>query len=105
MTESRNSLILGVGLVALAAAIVFHAWWPSYKADRNLEEYVVDCMPINLLGQKESVPLSDIPEKGGDILDEARRKYGAVIPAEKHWTAKRKKCVKEYYFIFSDRMR
>jgi len=29
-----------VGLFAIAVAIVFHAWWPSYKT----EQYVADCI-------------------------------------------------------------
>ncbi len=84
MKYSRNSLLLTAGLFSIAAAIAFHAWWPSYKADRDLEQYVADCMPIDLLAQKESIRLSDIPES----------QDGA-----------RKGCIKEYYFIHSDRMR
>ena len=44
MKYSRNSLLLTAGLFAMAAAIVFHAWWPSYKADRDLERYVAECL-------------------------------------------------------------
>jgi len=89
MKYSRNSLLLTAGLFSISAAIAFHAWWPSYKADRNLERYVVGCMPVD----DGSIRLSDIPEKGVDLLSETG------------WTSKRKSCVKEYYFLHSDRMR
>lgn len=39
MTDTK-SLALMVGMFALAAAIVFHAWWPGYE----VEQYVTDCM-------------------------------------------------------------
>ena len=89
MNDAKNSLILTAALFAIATAIAFHAWWPSYKADRNLERYVVGCMPID----DGSISLSDIPEKGVDLLPETR------------WTSERKSCVKEYYFLHSDRVR
>jgi len=66
-TDSKNSLLIAA-LFTVAAAIIFHAWWPSYKAGRDLERHVADCI-----------------EKG---------KYGGH----------REQCIKEYYFIHSDRM-
>jgi len=69
MSDSRNSPLLIAALFTIAAAIVFHAWWPSYKADKDLERHVADCI--------------------------AKGKYGGG----------REGCIKEYYFIHSDRMR
>ncbi len=37
MKYSRNSLLLTAGLFAIAAAIVFHAWWPTYVAAKQEE--------------------------------------------------------------------
>lgn len=56
-----------VGLFAIAAAILFHAWWPSYKVERDLETYVAEC------------------------IEESQ--------------SNRKACIKEYYYIYSDRLR
>ncbi len=98
MKYSRNSLLLTAGLFSIAAAIAFHAWWPSYKADRNLERYVVGCMPID--DESGSIRLSDIPEKGVD------KGVDLLAGIREHKARKaRMKCIKEYYFIYSDRMR
>ena len=43
MTDTKN-LPLTVGLFALATAIVFHAWWPGFKADRDRERCIADCI-------------------------------------------------------------
>ena len=37
MKYSRNSLLLTAGLFAIAAAIVFHAWWPAHVAAKQEE--------------------------------------------------------------------
>jgi len=97
MKYSRNSLLLTAGLFSIAAAIAFHAWWPSYKADRNLERYVAGCMPID--DESGSIRLSDIPEKGVEGVD-----LLAEIHERKARQA-RMSCIKEYYFVYSDRMR
>ncbi len=44
MKYSRNSLLLTAGLFAISAAIVFHAWWPPYKAEREREKFIEDCL-------------------------------------------------------------
>jgi len=44
MKFSRNSLLLTAGLFAIAVAIVFYAWWPSFKADRDRERFVAGCV-------------------------------------------------------------
>ena len=43
MTQSRNSPFI-ISSIVLAAAIVFHAWWPSYKADKDRDIYVEACV-------------------------------------------------------------
>jgi hypothetical protein len=43
MTGTKN-LPLTVGLFALAAAIVFHAWWPSFKTDRDMDGCIATCV-------------------------------------------------------------
>ncbi len=37
MKYSRNSLLLTAGLFAIAAAIAFHAWWPTHVAAKQEE--------------------------------------------------------------------
>lgn len=44
MKFSRNSLLLTAGLFAMAAAIVFHAWWPGYKSGKDREMAVAECV-------------------------------------------------------------
>ena len=80
MKYSRNSLLLTAGLFSIAAAITFHAWWPSYKAERDREGWVFNC--VTTMGL-----LSDEPS-----LDSAIAKYEG-------------QCIKEYYFVYGDRMR
>ena len=65
--ENRFRFWLVVGIFAVAAAIVFHGWWPPYKAERDLQRYVEKCL------------------EDSDKFKNA--------------------CIKEYYFIYSDRMR
>ena len=52
------------------------------------------CMPID--DESGSIRLSDIPEKGIDLLAEIRERKARQT---------RMKCIKEYYFVYSDRMR
>ncbi len=42
MKYSRNSLLLTGGLSAIAAAIVFHAWWPTYAAEKERERQALE---------------------------------------------------------------
>ncbi len=44
MIDSKNSPLLIVALFAVAAAIAFHAWWPSFNADRDRERCIADCI-------------------------------------------------------------
>jgi len=89
MADAKNSPLLVSALFAIAGAIAFHAWWPSYKADRDLERYVLGCMPKD----DGSIRLSDISEKHVDLLVEMRERKA------------RMKCIKEYKFTYSDRIR
>ena len=44
MSSKQISILHVSALFAVAAAIVFHAWWPGFKADRDLDQYVAVCM-------------------------------------------------------------
>jgi len=56
MKYSRNSLLLTAGLFSIAVAIAFHAWWPLYKADRDREEWVFNCVTtMGLLSDEPSL--------------------------------------------------
>ena len=58
-TTTATSPLLIAALFAVAAAIVFHAWWPSYKADRDLERHVADCIAAGKYDGDRTVCIKD----------------------------------------------
>ena len=44
MRKGQNSPLLILALFAVAVAIVFHGWWPGYKADRDYERFMTKCV-------------------------------------------------------------
>ena len=101
MKYSRNSLLLTAGLFSMAAAIVFNAWWPSYKADRDLEKYVADCMPVDLLADKrpENAPKFEAPEQLKQEQDRTSQRRYEIAERKA-----RNRCIKEYYVIHSSKL-
>ncbi len=80
MKYSRNSLLLTAGLFAISAAIVFHAWWPSYKADRDRENWVEPCAVVmGLLGDADTLD-SAIATYEGQCTEKYCEIFGCRTP-------------------------
>ena len=52
MSECKNSRLNAIGLFVIAAAILFHSWWPTYSAKREGERRIDDC--INVLNAESN---------------------------------------------------
>ena len=94
MTDSRNSLILGVGLLALAVAIAFHAWWPSYKT----EQYVADCIAPAIAKVNKATAAEDKAEDEPGLIPS--HIIRATEQAESELFEARHRCIREASLLF-----
>ncbi len=96
MKYSRNSLLLTAGLFSIAAAIVFHAWWPSYK----VEQYVADCIAPAVAKVNEATAALEKAKADPNVGLIPLRNITDLEQAEKELPETRQRCIKEANLLY-----